>query len=239
MIGNESCDLDSVCCAVAYAHYLSVINPSCSCIPLLNCHREDISLRQDVVWLMEHLNIDCTQFMHYPEEFDPSDYKDLQVTLVDHNVPDEKLRPYVIEIIDQHVDAEAIDCPRVMEFVGSCSTLVAERLINNKDYEMPNEIATLLLSAILTDTSNLNIERVTTDKDQSVAMCLKDLVDITTDEIYNKVCSTVGIGTCRSTACTCRYMYTVTIGLVDMKTRLSVINNYDRKQLHLYVFNKN
>ena len=136
---------------------------------------------------MQYLGVDYAHFKHYPEEFNPSDFKDLQVTLVDHNVPDEKLRSHVIEIIDHHEDAEAIQCPRVMEYVGSCATLVAERLLNNKDYEMTKEKATMLLSAILADTSNLDAKRRTTDKDRSIALCLKDLVDIDTNEIYSKV----------------------------------------------------
>ena len=136
---------------------------------------------------MQHLGIDHTQFVHYPEQFDPAGFTDLKVTLVDHNVPDEKLRSHVKEILDHHEDAEAIQCTRVIESVGSCCTLVAERLTDDQDYEMTREVAWLLLAAILADTGNLLVEERTTDKDKSMASRLKHLVDISMDELYNKV----------------------------------------------------
>ena len=187
VIGNESCDLDSACCSIALAHFLSVKNPDNPSVPLLNCHREDLPLRQDIIWLMQHIGIDHTQFVHYPEEFNPSEAKNLKVTLVDHNVPDEMLRPHTVEIIDHHEDAQTIQCPRVIEGVGSCATLVAERLLDDEEYEMTKDIATLLLSAILADTANLVAEGRTTDKDRFVASRLEGLVTVTPDELYNKV----------------------------------------------------
>ena len=136
---------------------------------------------------MQHIGIDHTHFIHYPEDFDPSNFHKLEVILVDHNVPDEKLLPFVKEIIDHHEDAETVQCTRVIETVGSCSTLVAERLLGDAEYEMAKEIATLLFAAILADTANLQNEGRTTDKDKSVASQLKDLVEMSADELYNKV----------------------------------------------------
>lgn len=166
---------------------------------MLNCQREDITLRPDIVWLLNHLQIDYNRLVHYPEEFDPSDCPDLQVILVDHNVPDDRLSSLVIEIVDHREDAEVVDCPRVIEMVGSCSTLVAERITADKDYVITGEIATLLLSAILADTNNLTIR--STDKDQAMVSRLKDCIDVSTDDLYNKVITYTHIITLIPTVC--------------------------------------
>ena len=158
-------------------------------IPLLNCHREDLPLRQDIVWLMEYLSIDYNNLKYYPEEFDPNRFQDLQVSLVDHNLPDEKLHSHVVEIIDHHDDADAVKCPRTIEKVGSCATLIAERVLQDDSYEVTEEIAILLLAPILADTANLvdDCQR-TTDKDRSMVSQLMKFIDrISRTELYNQV----------------------------------------------------
>lgn len=187
VIGNESCDLDSTSCLLALSHFLFKKYPSDSILPLVQCHREDLPLRQDIVWLFKHLNIDLTQLIHFPEEVEISKLPHPQVTLVDHNVPDETLRPHVTEIIDHHDDAQTIRCPRTIEPVGSCATLVGERLLTDKEYEIPEEVATLLLAAILADTANLLGEGRVTEKDKYIASLLVHHVSITTDELYNQI----------------------------------------------------
>lgn len=172
--------------ALALAHYYAATNPSSLALPLLNCHREDLSLRQDIIWLLQHLDIDPTHLLFLPEVDIPL-LPNPTVTLVDHNVPDEMLRPYVNEIIDHHDDAQTIDCSRVIEAVGSCSTLVGERLINSEEYSIPKEIATLLLAAILIDTCNLKVEERFTDKDRDIAAKLEPLVAMTPDQLFFKV----------------------------------------------------
>ena len=172
---------------LALSHFLFKKYPSDSILPLVHCHREDLPLRQDIVWLFKHLNIDLTQLIHFPEEVEISKLPDPQVTLVDHNVPDETLCPHVTEIIDHHDDAQTIRCPRTIEPVGSCATLVGKRLLTDKEYEIPEEVATLLLAAILADTANLLGEGRVTEKDKYIASLLVHHVSITTDELYNQV----------------------------------------------------
>ncbi|XP_011404648.2 PREDICTED: protein prune homolog [Amphimedon queenslandica] len=187
VVGNESCDLDSVACSLSLAHfYWSTISSSFFSLPLLNCLREDLSLRQDIVWLLNHLKIDSSYFLFLPE-VSLSDLPHPRVTLVDHNVPDESIRPYVDEIIDHHDDALTFECYRVIEPVGSCSTLVAEKLLSSEDYEMPNDVATFLLSAILIDTGNLKIETRVTEKDVEIAGKLGSFVSLSSDQLYYNV----------------------------------------------------
>lgn len=187
VVGNESCDLDSVACTLSLSHfYWSTVGSSFFSIPLLNCLREDLSLRQDIVWLLNHLQIDSTHFM-FLSEVNLSDLPHPRVTLVDHNVPDENIRPFVDEIIDHHDDAYTFECSRVIEPVGSCSTLVGERLLSSEDYKIPSDVATFLLAAILIDTGNLKMESRVTPKDIEVAEKLGSLVSLSSDQLYYNV----------------------------------------------------
>jgi inorganic pyrophosphatase/exopolyphosphatase len=96
------------------------------------------------------------------------------MVLVDHNIlaPDQQfLTPYVENVIDHHFD-EKVEFPalnsKTIEIVGSCSTLVAEKISN-----ISPDKAYLLLMAILMDTSNLTNPLVTTKKDVCMANRLK------------------------------------------------------------------
>lgn len=155
-------------------------------LPLLNCLREDLSLRQDIVWLINYLQIDSSQLL-FLSEINLSQLPDPHVTLVDHNVPDEVLRPFVDDIIDHHDDAQTIECVRVIEPVGSCSTLVAEKLFSSQDYNIPSDVAMFLLAAILIDTGNLKLPGRVTHKDAEMANKLAYLVAMTTGQLYYNV----------------------------------------------------
>lgn len=187
VVGNESCDLDSVASTLALAHYRSTVaSTEQISLPFLNCPREDLSLRQDIVWLLNHLQVDSSQLL-FLSEVTLSQLPNLHVTLVDHNVPDELLRPYVDEVIDHHIDANTIYCTRTIEPVGSCSTLVAEKLFDSQDYSIPSDVATFLLAAILIDTGILKIDGRVTDKDKEMAKKLESLVSMTADQLYYNV----------------------------------------------------
>ena len=56
---------------------------------------------------------------------------------------------------------------KVIEPVGSCCTLVAEQLLAHMPDILTQDVATLLLTTILTDTFDLpNVKRRDTEKDQ-------------------------------------------------------------------------
>jgi exopolyphosphatase len=189
VLGNESCDLDSVACTLAMAHLYSVVNPpSVMPLPLLNCQREDFPLRTDIVSLLEELMISPDDLLFFPE-VDLKNLPDPSITLVDHNTPPMDYTSLVDEIIDHHQDSESVvTCSRTIELVGSCSTLVAQKLLNRDDYTMTQDVATLLLAAILIDTGDLKAEGRCTHWDVDVSSQLKPLCHI--QDLYNRVICT-------------------------------------------------
>jgi exopolyphosphatase len=82
------------------------------------------------------------------------------VILVDHNalgISQTFLKDRIIGIYDHHKDEKQfLDiCPRVVEIVGSCSSLIMSEWIRSKlDGYLSKEISSLILSAILLDTIN-------------------------------------------------------------------------------------
>lgn len=93
--GNQSCDLDSIVSALAYAYYIArKVTPSTSeaipiSLPLLQCRREDLVLNQEVTKLFDMLGIDGSGIL-FLDDVTPailSAVGKLSLTLVDHNVP--------------------------------------------------------------------------------------------------------------------------------------------------------
>jgi exopolyphosphatase len=121
-------------------------------------------------------------------EVDLKNLPDPSITLVDHNTPPMDYTSLVDEIIDHHQDSESVvTCSRTIELVGSCSTLVAQKLLNRDDYTMTQDVATLLLAAILIDTGDLKAEGRCTHWDVDVSSQLKPLCHI--QDLYNRVLS--------------------------------------------------
>ncbi len=63
-----------------------------------------------------------------------------------------------------------------VEIVGSCATLVSEILVADSDYELGPGLSTLLVSAILLDTGNLQAQHIVTDKDKAMTTELLSLL---------------------------------------------------------------
>ena len=177
--GNDSCDMDSIACALAHAYMLSqtLHTDDAFSLPLLQCSRSDLRLRQEVVWLFKELDIDPDTLLYY-DDFSAeilSSVNELSITLVDHNSPKgllERFKPNIIEVIDHHEQTESIltSGSRItIESVGSCSTLVAERILSNNAGVMDEKLATLLLASILLDTGDLKLHGQVTSKDNAVA----------------------------------------------------------------------
>ena len=113
------------------------------------------------------------------------------MTLVDHATLSGPLLELqnveVVGIIDHHqpVPAAPDDGCFIVESVGSCATLVAERLLAKESYEMPRSVATLLLGAVLLDTVGLDREAGRlTRKDEVMAERLGRLSDLRSTDLY-------------------------------------------------------
>ncbi|XP_047040154.1 exopolyphosphatase PRUNE1 [Helicoverpa zea] len=156
IIGNESCDLDSAISAIVYATYLFWQHNQVKCkvctkayrdgtlvkddvfVPILNVDRADYELKTEVAYLLKKKGISVSNLVFR----DDNNLQELlnnsksKVVLVDHHVlakKDEFLAPFVTEIIDHRpLDKSKWtykeDTRSTIEIVGSCATLVAQRI---------------------------------------------------------------------------------------------------------------
>ncbi|KXJ27093.1 Protein prune-like [Exaiptasia diaphana] len=120
---------------------------------------------------------------------------ELTVTLVDHNIiPGHQafLKDAVVEIIDHHKEEmpSSPNYSKTIEPVGSCSTLVAEKILQLAPDILDEQVTGLLLAAILVDTVNLDPRAGRkTDKDVQVVEQLKKYLktDVSCEELYLSV----------------------------------------------------
>ena len=78
----------------------------------------------------------------------------------------------VVKIIDHHQKstnslADKAGVSTTIEMVGSCASLIAREILDDKSYTVEESVATLLLSAILLDTGNLKAARRVTQADEA------------------------------------------------------------------------
>ena len=89
-VGNESCDLDSIVCALVYAHYKSTSRSSEEVnLPLLQCLGEHLELNQEATIVFDMLGINISGLLCVtdvsPEKLSAS--VEFSLVLVDHNAP--------------------------------------------------------------------------------------------------------------------------------------------------------
>lgn len=183
IMGNESADLDSVVSSIVRAYQLFMANNDSGIyLPYINICREDLKLRKDVLYLLDQLNIPTEYLSCIDDLITPDailERQRLNLHLVDHN----KLNPKqihligaVTSIIDHHMDSEEF-YPRMIfkeiEVVGSCATLVANKLFLYKPCEIiPKALAALLLAPVLIDTDKLTSPTKTTPADSKLVQQL-------------------------------------------------------------------
>ncbi|XP_061552868.1 exopolyphosphatase PRUNE1 [Phycodurus eques] len=164
VLGNEACDLDSMVSALVYAYYLSKTRDDRAAlsVPLLNIRQGELLLRSDNMFLLRRTGL-CPDTLLFRDQLDLAALRRtgrLRLTLVDHNVlpgSDADLEGAVVEVID-HRELErepGPSCPVTVEMVGSCATLVTERLIQNAPHILDQQVALLLYATILTDCVNM------------------------------------------------------------------------------------
>lgn len=193
VVGNESCDLDSMACSLAWSHYLTCTGKA-SAVPVFQCRADELPLRTESVWLIQELGIPTAKLFYIGnlsvDKIAAAGSK-VDLALVDHNAPTGVMADLVarvgtvVEIIDHHRDGRKWECPCTIEQVGSCATLVAERLLSDSGYALDKTVATLLLGAILLDTVNLSsAEKRVTEKDSTMVQKLLPLVARQQEDFY-------------------------------------------------------
>ncbi|RDB19719.1 putative exopolyphosphatase [Hypsizygus marmoreus] len=168
VMGNEAGDLDSLASSIAFAWIQSEVHKKPT-IPLIQTQREDLALRAENQFALELAGLTSPSeqllFLNDISEFQPLPTH--RFALVDHNRlgtpfstdPDAT----VVAVVDHHEDEGLYPNanPRIIAPCGSCASHVAALCPS----EVPAELATLLLTAILIDTNGLKPggKAVTTD----------------------------------------------------------------------------
>ncbi|PBK81894.1 DHH phosphoesterase [Armillaria gallica] len=156
VMGNEAGDLDSIASSIGFAWLSSLSNTT---IPYIQIDKEDLALRAENLYALQLAGIDNPQeqllLPNNLASYTP--FPSTRFGLVDHNrlgSPFVSDAARVEAVIDHHEDehlyADTAD-PRIVTPAGSCSSHVA----NLCPFNLPQEIATLLLCAILIDTNGL------------------------------------------------------------------------------------
>lgn len=171
--GNQSADMDSTICALVYAYYAQLAEPSTWLVPLINIPRADFRLRRDIVMLLQQHDI-VESDLFFLEDLlaltsDLSAASGWPLHLVDHcNVQGTEITELVeqgnlkvVLIIDHHADEGVFTdaTPRVIAPLGSCTSHVwnwwHSRL--GARAEIPG-IVRLLLGPLLIDTGNMTLK---------------------------------------------------------------------------------
>ncbi|NXI16747.1 PRUN1 Exopolyphosphatase, partial [Irena cyanogastra] len=165
VMGNEACDLDSTVSALALAYFLAQSSPApkAAVVPVLNIPRADFALRTETTFLLRDRGIPASALI-FRDEIDLGALHHaglLSLTLVDHHVlpgADAALEEAVVEVLD-HRPLErdrGPPCQVTVEPVGSCATLVTERILQGPPGVLDRTTAALLHGTILLDCINLS-----------------------------------------------------------------------------------
>ncbi|KAA3670291.1 exopolyphosphatase [Paragonimus westermani] len=194
--GNEACDLDSTTCALAYAYFKQLqLGDAYTVVPLCNINRSDMPLRTEVVHWLRQCDLSWETLIYADDLFGPQSnfYKHNRVVsliLVDCHAIVGCLRGRnwpLKEVIDHHMlhpdsSTHNLDnCElKLIDAVGSCSSLVSAQILSNRPGELPLALWKLLYGAILLDTVGLS-ERGRrdgrlTDLDLLMASRIEDMI---------------------------------------------------------------
>ncbi|KAK3552035.1 hypothetical protein QTP70_031573 [Hemibagrus guttatus] len=160
VLGNEACDLDSMMSALTFAYFLSkTFDSRKAAVPVLNIPRAEFPLRSDCSFLLRESGL-SQDYLLFRDELDLHNLQNLAITLVDHNIlpeADRTLEDAVVEVIDHHRLERTPSplCPITVETVGSCATLVTERIVQKAPELLDQQVAQLLYGTIITDCVNM------------------------------------------------------------------------------------
>lgn len=166
VLGNEACDLDSMVSALVLAFYLAKTTEAEDVfVPVLNIKRSELPLRGDSVFLLQKMHIP-ESLLIFRDEIDLHALHQagqLTLILVDHHVlprSDAALEEAVVEVLD-HRPIEQKRCPPChvsVELVGSCTTLVTERILQGAPEILDRQTAALLHGTIILDCVNMDLK---------------------------------------------------------------------------------
>lgn len=169
VIGHKNPDTDSICSAIAMAYFLK--QKGVDSIPA-----RAGNVNSETKFVLERFGFE------EPELLENGDNKKL--ILVDHNNKKQIIdgEPEIIEVIDHHKIKFVYPEPIIFytEPLGSTATIIAEKFFN-EELEIPENIAGILISAILSDTVIFK-SPTTTEKDKEIASKLNKKLNFNLEE---------------------------------------------------------
>ncbi|KAK4877720.1 hypothetical protein RN001_010226 [Aquatica leii] len=172
VMGNESCDLDSMISALALAYFHNKQNLKTSkttlVLPVLNILSVELLLRTENCFVLDELKIDKNSLIFRDtinlEEIQKHGL--LKLSIVDHHVlrdKDKFLQSSVVEVFDHRPkDTKAMwDSSKTyvnVAEVGSCATLVANEILKRNPHVINESLGSLLYDVITFDTIGFNPE---------------------------------------------------------------------------------
>ena len=173
VFGHKSPDTDSITSSLVMANLEKELgNKEAQAYRLGNLNKE-------TEYVLNYLDIDAPELLENVED-------GADVILVDHNSPSESIdnleNVNILKVVDHHKLALETSYPLFLRFepVG-CSETILCKLYEENDVEITKEIATLMLSAIISDT--LLLKSPTTTEDDKIAVeKLAKIADIDAEE---------------------------------------------------------
>ena len=137
------------------------------------------NINKETEFILNYLGIEAPELLESVED-------DANVILVDHNSPAESVdnleNANILKVVDHHKLALETSYPLFLRFepVGCTETILC-KLYEENDVEITKEIATLMLSAIISDT--LLLKSPTTTEDDKIAVeKLAEIAEINAEE---------------------------------------------------------
>ncbi len=193
IFGNEAADLDSMASSITYGYLQSLQDTGTVVLPVMPIPRADFKLRTEAVYVFNEADIALDDLVFFDEvDFDALMKGGADLILVDHNKLGPALEQYnenVSAVLDHHNDEGMYKeaAPRIVELVGSTTTLVAMEF-DKAGITLEENVATLLGGTILLDTVNLDpaAGRVT-DADDEVAAKILPLCLLSRQEYFDNI----------------------------------------------------
>ena len=173
IFGHKSPDSDSITSSIVMANLEKELgNSEVKAYRLGNINKE-------TEFILNYLDMDAPELLKSVED-------DANVILVDHNSPAESVdnleNANILKVVDHHKLALETSYPLFLRFepVGCTETILC-KLYEENGVEITKEIATLMLSAIISDTLLLK-SPTTTDDDVKAVEKLAKIADINAEE---------------------------------------------------------
>lgn len=143
VMGHKNPDTDSICSAIAYANLKKELGFEVEAVRLGTISKE-------TQFILDYLKIDAPKLINEVQEGD-------KIILVDHNEAGQSVdgrdKATILEIIDHHkIDLKTSDPINLRFETVGCSCTIISKMYGEKNVAISKEMATVMLSAIMSDT---------------------------------------------------------------------------------------